>query len=192
MISPGPLRENDVAIIRELGEVTTLLAPNKMHHLYINDAIKQFPQAEVLLAPGLPEKRPDLAQHSVLPRCLEAWNLQQQFVRGMPDLNETAFFHRPSKSLILTDLAFHFPRHAHLPTRLALRLNGALGRFGPTRLLKYVFLKNRKLFDEDLAKIMEWPIEKIVVGHGEEVLENGSIRMREAFSSPKSETPQKA
>jgi hypothetical protein len=181
LISPGPFTEAHLRALRELGEVTTLLAPNKMHHLYLSDAIKHFPKAQLILAPGLPEKRPDLSHQSILPCSLEQWGLEGQFVRGLPDLNETVFFHRPSRTLILTDLAFHFPKHSHLPTRLMLRLNGALGRFGPTRLLKHVFLKDKRLFKEDMARVMQWPIEKIVVGHGVEVLEGGLDRMKAAF-----------
>lgn len=182
LISPGPLERSDIDSINELGEVATLVAPNKMHHLYLSQCLQHFPKARVLLAPGLSGKRPDLAGYEELPQSLEQWGLQQHLVRGLPDLNETAFFHTPSQTLILTDLAFHFPRHTHLPTRLFLRLNGALGRFGPTRMLKHVFLKDRNSFRTDMAKIMEWPIEKIVVGHGDDVLENGMARLQAAFT----------
>ena len=183
MISPGPLSGQDVQAIRELGTVTRLVAPNKMHHLYLREAAEHFPEAKILLAPGLAEKRPDLTDFEVLPQPLEDWGLEQKLIRGLPDLNETVFFHKPSGTLVLTDLAFHFPTHPHLPTRLMLAVNGALGKFGPTRLLKHVFLKDRKVFEEDMKGVMEWPIQKIVVGHGREILEGGLEKMRSAFSA---------
>lgn len=183
LISPGPLTDANVREILDLGPVTLLIAPNKMHHLYLKEAITHFPEARVLLAPGLAEKRPDLAGHEALPQPLDSWGLEQKLIRGLPDLNETAFFHTPSGTLILTDLAFHFPEHSHWPTRLFLFLNGALGRFGPTRMLKRVFLKERELFQTDMDDVLRWPIRNVVVGHGQEILGDGLEKMREAFSA---------
>ena len=183
LISPGPLTGAIVRDILDLGRVTLLVAPNKMHHLYLSQAIKEFPEARVLLAPGLAEKRPDLAGYESLPQPLESWGLEQKLIRGLPDLNETAFFHTPTGTLILTDLAFHFPNHSHLPTRLFLSLNGALGRFGPTRLLKRVFLKERESFLKDMDEVLQWPIQNVVVGHGQEILGSGLEKMRKAFST---------
>jgi hypothetical protein len=57
-------------------------------------------------------------------------------VEGMPRIEETAFFRRPSGTLWLTDMAFNIRTSEHLPTRLFLRLNGALGRFGPSRIAR--------------------------------------------------------
>lgn len=182
LISPGPLTETNVRDIQEVGPVTLLIAPNKMHHLYLNQAIEHFPKARVLLAPGLAEKRPDLAGRESLPQALDKWGLEQKFVRGLPELNETIFFHTSSGTLIITDLAFHFPEHSHLPTRLFLWLNGALGRFGPTRMLRRVFLKESELFHHDMAEVLRWPIQNVVVGHGQEILGGGLEKMRKAFS----------
>lgn len=180
LISPGPL-ENHLDDLKELGTVTTLVAPNMMHHLFLQDALEHFPQAELHLAPGLGEKRPDLKARSTLPIDLSKWGLEQQLMGGMPKLQEIAFFHKESKTLILTDLAFHFPNHSHFATRTLLKLNGVYGKFGPSRLLKHVFLSDRDALRKDMLEILEWPFEKIVVAHGENIDLDGKTVLRESY-----------
>jgi len=171
LLSPGPLSHEQWEQVERLGRVTTLIAPNQMHHLFLQDAIGRYPDAKVILAPGLGEKRTDLPSEHTLPEDLRRWGLQQHLVQGTAKLEETAFFHEPSKTLILTDLAFNFSHHHHLPSRFILWLNGALGRFGPTRLFKFVFLKDEKQFGASLRTILEWDFQQIAVGHGEMLTE---------------------
>lgn len=175
LISPGPFDDQTLDEVRSLGEVAGLVAPNLMHHLFMDKAQNWFPEARVWLAPGLDKKRPDLRYDELLgtqPAQLWSEQLEQIQVLGMPRLHETVFFHKASRTLILTDLAFNFHRCSHWPTRLVLSFNGALGRFGPSRLLRYFFLSQEGPFRESLAQILKWPFERVVVAHGE-VLEAG-------------------
>lgn len=181
LISPGPISEAQALQLATLGRVSALLAPNKMHHLYLAEAQARFPAAKTYIAPGLSKKRPDLTFEAELPANLTFWGLEQVLVEGMPDLNETALWHSRSATLILTDLAFNFVRHEHLPTRLFLRINGALGKLGPTRLLKHHYLKDRVLFRKSLDQILQWPIENVVVAHGEILVGHGQSLLGSAF-----------
>ena len=180
LISPGPL-DNHLPEIQKLGRVTALVAPNMMHHLFLQDAIARFPEAEVHLAPGLSEKRPDLPAYSVLPVDFSKWDLEQRLMGGMPKLQETAFFHHKSGTLVLTDLAFNFREHPSLLMKILLWFNGVYGKFGPSRLLKYFFLKDRDALRADLEEVLKWPIEQIVVAHGENVEQNGSEVLRKSY-----------
>jgi hypothetical protein len=179
--SPGPL-QNHLDEIKALGKVTALVAPNMMHHLFLKKAMVHFPEAEVHIAPGLSGKRPDLPANSVLPVDLSKWGLEQRLMNGMPKLQETAFFHRESGTLILTDLSFNFKEHSDFLTRMMLKFNGAYGKFGPTRLLKSVFLSDPDALREDLQAVLKWPIEKIVVAHGENLEGDGNRALSEAYS----------
>lgn len=184
LISPGPLDEAGVAELRSLGPVTALVAPNKMHHLFLNQARQEYPEARVFLAPGLAEKRPDLQDFPTVEQGNEVWGevLDQIRVRGLPDLEETVFFHRRSRTLVLTDLAFNFTRCDHWLTRQVMRLNGCLGTFGPSRLLKHAFVKDRQALRESLQAILDWDFERVVVGHGEILHEQARPRMKQAFA----------
>jgi hypothetical protein len=183
LISPGPFSEPLLEEIRGLGPVRALVAPNMMHHLFMERAQRAFPEASVWLAPGLETKRPDLRFDEMLGAGQPPWHesVEQIFVPGMPKLNETAFFHKTSSTLILTDLAFNFATCDHWPTKLVLRLNGALGRFGPSRLLRHFFLEDTGPFSQALSKILEWPFERVVVAHGEVLERGGQQAMREGY-----------
>ena len=56
----------------------------------------------------------------------EEWRdeVDQVFFRGRPFENEVTFLHRPSRTLVLCDLAFNFGPHALPATRLLMRLVG--------------------------------------------------------------------
>src|SRR5258705_6105294 len=64
--SPVPLDPLLSEALRELGAVKWLLGPSKVHHLFLGDYVKAFPDAALCGAPGLAEKRRDLAFQHVL------------------------------------------------------------------------------------------------------------------------------
>jgi hypothetical protein len=124
-----------------LGEVRALVAPNKAHHLFADDCRAAYPNAKLYAAPGLPEKRKDLKFDGLLadePRIEWRGDLEQQRIRGMPMLNEVAFFHPSSRTLILTDLVFNVPKGRTWGIPLVFHLMGAGGRFGPHRFIRWM------------------------------------------------------
>lgn len=184
LISPGAFEQAAREEVDELGPVVGLVAPNLMHHLFMGQAQQWWPQAKVWLAPGLEKKRPDLRyDHLLEEEAPTLWMeaLDQLFVPGLPKLNETVFFHRSTGTLVLTDLAFNFSHCGHWLTRFFLKLNGALGRFGPTRALKGFFLQDRESFGQAVHRILEWPIEQVVVAHGEVVTTDGRAVVSQGF-----------
>ena len=87
------------------------------------------------------------------------------------------FFHRPSATLIASDLAFHIGASSPALTRLVFRLGGAYEKLAPT-LLERMLVRDREAFRRSLERILEWPFDRVVVAHGE-VLEKGG---REALA----------
>jgi len=175
---PGPklLLHSPIAasaeLVREvtaLGPVAYLVAPNRFHHLFVGEWQRACPEASVFVAPGLDAKRPDLRIAGVLGDAPEpgwAGTLDQVAVRGLPLANEVVFFHRPSATLISSDLAFNLGPSSPPLTRLVIRLGGAYGRLSPT-LLERLLVRDRAAFRGSLARILEWPFERVVVAHGE-------------------------
>ena len=157
-----------------LGPVAYLVAPNLFHHLFVGQWKQAFPEAAIYAAPGLDTKRPDLEIAGVLTGEPEpGWSesLDQVLVGGFPLANEVVFFHRPSRTLISTDLAFNIGPSSPLLTRLIFRLGGAYGRLSPT-ILERIFVRDRPAFRQSLERILAWPFDRVVVAHGE-VLEEG-------------------
>lgn len=62
-------------------------------------------------------------------------------------------------------------------TRLFLRIHGAYGRFGPTRLVR-LLLRDRAA----LARILGWDFDRIIVTHGDVLEHGGQEAVRAAFA----------
>ena len=157
-----------------LGTVRFVVAPNRFHHLYAGDALRTYPQARLWVAPGVERKRPDLPLVDVLTDETPAeWNdeVGQIFFRGRPFENEVTFLHRPSRTLVLCDLAFNFGSRTPVATRMLMRLVGGYGHFGPSR-LDPLLIRDRAAARHSLERILSWDFDRIVVAHGD-VLESG-------------------
>lgn len=168
----------------ELGEVAAIVAPNRFHHLYVRRAVAAFPAARTFAAPGLPEKRPDLHFDEVLgdePPQLWRGELDQVVLRAAPRLNEVVLFHRASSTLITTDLVFNIQHQDTAWGRLVLRLYGVMGRFGPSRLVRFA-IRDRAAARTTLDTILGWRPERIVLAHGEVVPTGGADALRDAFA----------
>jgi len=184
VISPLPDEQarRDVAA---LGPVGVLIAPNSFHHLGIASWAAAFPAAQVWLAPGLAERRPELPKGlelgegaatpfgDVLPHAVLAPH------RGV---SEVAFLHRPSRTLILTDACFHIVE-APRKDRLGWRLLGVWKRFGPSLTARTLLLRNRTRVADWIERLCAWDFDRIIVAHGEVLEGAGAAALREAFRS---------
>lgn len=172
--SPGPLQPALTAEISALGPVQALVAPNAMHHLYLAENSRAFPQATVYISPTLLAKIKGSFPYEILgDESPELWRseLAQYLVGGIPKLQEVVFLHHASRTLILTDLAFHIRQSDSWFTRLFMRLNGAYGHFGPSRIFR-TLVKDHSALRSSLDRMQGWDFDRIIVTHGE-VLETG-------------------
>jgi len=157
-----------------IGRVTYAVAPNRVHHLYAGKVAEAYPGTRLWIGPGLERKRPDLAYEAVLgDEAPPEWRdeVGQVFFRGRPYENEVVFFHRPSRTLLLCDLAFNFGPSAAAPTRLLMKLMRSYGHFGPSK-LDPLLIRDRAAARASLERILEWDFDRVVVAHGD-VLESG-------------------
>jgi hypothetical protein len=169
--------------LAEIGPVRHLLAPNKLHHLYFAAAAEAFPDARSWAAPGLPEKRPDLAFDEVLgDKAPDAWadEIDQAWLRGAPHIEEIVLHHRATRTLIVTDLAFNIRESDSLIARMFLRANGVLGRFGPSRMFRS-FIRDRAAARESLDRILAWDFDRVVMSHGVILQSRGRRVLRDAY-----------
>ena len=190
---PGPklLLHSPIAatpdLVREvetLGPVAYIVAPNKFHHLYVGEWQRACPDALLYTAPGLETKRADLAIEGVLGDEPEpGWTgvVDQVLVGGFPIANEVDFFHRPSATLIATDIAFNFRASSPPLTRLTFRLGGTYGRLSPS-ILERILVRDRTAFRHSLERILEWPFDRVVVAHGEVSEKGGREELIDGYS----------
>jgi Domain of unknown function (DUF4336) len=182
--SPGPLSPELMNEIAALGSVQAIVAPNAMHHLYLTENLRTFPNAAVYVSPALPAKLKEQHSYEVLsddPPELWRNELAQHLMRGMPKLQEIVFFHHASRTLVLTDLAFHIRNSDSWFTRLFMRLNGAYGHFGPSRILR-TLVKDRAALRSSLKQIQEWDFDRIIVAHGEVLEQGGKLTVQTQYA----------
>lgn len=182
--SPVRLDPETRSALDALGPVRAVVAPSKVHHLFVGDYGPAYPEAVIYGAPGLAEKRRDLRLDRVLgDEAPAAWRdeIEQHVFRGSPATNEVVFFHRATQSLILTDLAFNVPAGRTTGARLFHWLVGSAGRFGPHRLVR-LLIRDRRAARASVDRILRWDFDRIVVSHGEVLERDGRERLAAGFA----------
>lgn len=170
--------------LEPLGPVRFLVAPNLVHHLFLREWSEAFPEARLFGAVGLPDKRRDLRFHGVLADHPDpAWQevLDQALLYGVPRTNEVAFLHRPSGTLILTDLAFHIVGPVPWSTRLYLRIGRCHGRLACTAIMRAA-IRDRNALRASLERVLAWDFDRISVCHGEVVERDAKRALSDAFA----------
>ena len=169
MHSAVPISDAIAAKIDAIGPVRHLVAPNLYHHLFVIPALERWPQAQLWIAPGLEKKRPDLAHGLRLDAStgMAAWGneITVNPIAGAPKLNECVFFHRPSGSLIVSDLFFNFDRARGFRQALLFRIMDVSGGLRQSRVWGMI-TADRKAAAESCEPIFAWPIRRIIAGHG--------------------------
>ena len=95
--SPTAFSENLRRQIDTLGSVRHLIAPNSLHHLFLQEWQEAYPQAMLYAAPGLRERRRDVQIDVELTgQRLAAWSDEVDYVvvRGNRITTEAVFFTR--------------------------------------------------------------------------------------------------
>jgi hypothetical protein len=167
-----------------IGRVRWVVGPSKVHHLFLGDYLRAYPSAELCGAPGLAEKRPDLRFQTVLSaEPVAAWEgrVWHHLFAGAPAVNEVVFLHRPSRTLLLTDLAFNVQPGPRNRARVFHWLVGATGRFGPHRILRAA-IRDRAAARRSLATILAWDFDRVVVTHGDVLEHGGREALRAGFA----------
>jgi hypothetical protein len=180
--SPGPLTAPVRQWLDTHGPVGAIVAPSLLHHLFLEETARAFPDAPVFGPPGLAGKVDVRA--AVLAGGETPWkgDLETLLVEGCPKMNELVFFHARTRTLVLTDLAFNFRSVDSRVTRIFLRVNGALDSFGPSRLAKRVFLKDKAKIRASLDRILAWDFDRVVVSHGDVLETGGRAALRDSFA----------
>ncbi len=168
-----------------LGPVRHLVAPNHLHHLALGDWAEAYPDARVHAPPGLRRKRADLTFHADLTDTPDpAWAgvIDQVIVPGNLITKEVVFFHRPSATVIFTDLLQQFPPGWFKGWRGAIaRMDGMVGS-APNVPKKFrMATTGRAAARKAIGQVLDWPAEKLIIAHGDPVPSDAGTALRNAF-----------
>jgi hypothetical protein len=181
--SPTAADEETRRAVDELGPVRFVIAPNRLHHLWVAEWAAAYPQAELWGSPKLLHKRSDIAWAGALRDAPEAgWagEFDQAPFRGHDWLSEVVFCHRPSRTLIVADLLESTHAEDSLLLRLLGRIGGNYERPTLTRDQR-LLVRNRVAARSSARKILSWDFERIVLAHGRLIERDGRRVFREGM-----------
>ena len=166
--SPGPIDDVLAAEIAALGPVLYVVAPSAYHHMFAGKFAARFPGAKLFCAPGVARKQPGLTVEGTLADgSVPPWSeeIDQIFLEGAPRMNEVVFFHRASRSLLVSDLFFNVTEPETWSTGLVLRMMGTYKRFARSRAWK-LFCKDRQAMKASVEKMLAWDFVRVLPAHG--------------------------
>jgi hypothetical protein len=158
-----------LAQIARIGPVAHIVAPSKLHHLWVRPFAERFPEARLYASPDLPARCKDLRFDGVLGDAPEAgWaaDLDQCLVRGNLYLDEVVFLDPSSRTLIVADLCEEGSADWPLLSRLAARIAGIYQRHGPPRDMKLMFRHDRAATRRSVERILSWDFDRMILSHG--------------------------
>lgn len=181
--SPVALNDALRAEVDALGVVRHVIAPNGLHHAFIGDWMRAFPGAKAHAAPGLSAKRTDIAFASELGAMPAEWAAEiDQVVLVTAITTEVVFFHKPSGTVIFTDLLQQLPKGWYSGWRaIVARLDlMTAGEPSVPRKFRMAF-RDKRSAREAVGKVLNWPTEKVLMAHGAPVTTGAKALLARAF-----------
>jgi hypothetical protein len=176
LYSPVPLTIRLQQELEQLGEISFIVSPNKIHNLTLVEYRAAFPKAKLFVPPGLRERLPHLSFDGVLSdEPVAAWSpsLKHVLTRGNAFFAEALFFHGISRTLLVGDFVERIgPGVASAFARGAARIFGVRSHPMASPEFRYYTI-DAKAFEESIAEALQWPIERVFLCHGELIEENG-------------------
>jgi Domain of unknown function (DUF4336) len=185
LFSPPRIDPSIESWLRGLGPVSAIVAPNSFHYMFVGDYLGSFPDAKLFVAPGLSRRVPSLPPALELSNLAsEIWcaEIEQTVFGPVGNFSEAIFFHRPTATLLLMDLAFHLTTFESTFARISWRLFGVPTRFGPSRMARLTLLKDKAAAGRYLQPVLAWPFRRILVAHGAVLEANAQAEFRRAFA----------
>lgn len=183
--SPISLDDETRAQVDALGTVAHLVEPNYLHHLWLGEWKKAYPDARLYAPPGLSRRRRDLKFDAILSdRAESGWadEVDQVAMHGNVALTEIVFLHRASRTAIFGDTLQNFRPGWFKGWRGAVaRWDGLVSpNYGAPRELRVTYWR-RAQGRAALARVLEFAPERVIIAHGEMARENGAEFIRRGF-----------
>jgi hypothetical protein len=186
--SPTPLTPQLRAEIDAIGTPRFVIGPNRIHYWWIPEWRDAFADADVYLAPRIREQaggRIDFHAHELDRERGYPWD---DAIATLPVegsfMTEVEFFHRSTKTLVLTDLIENFEpsKLESVFMRWLTRLGGVLDPDGSMpRDMRLTFRKHKRALRAAVQTMIAWDPERIILAHGRWYERDGAAELRRAF-----------
>lgn len=158
--------------LEALGKVRWIIAPNSFHYSHVAAWAAACPLATCHVSPDLVDrlKGETGPLEPLADQGPPAWHgdLDQMLV-VLGGFVEAIFLHRPTATLIVTDLLQNFEvgRITHPVTRAILAIGGATGPVGTTSIdIRLAARRHRRQVKLALAQMLAWNPKRIILSHG--------------------------
>lgn len=170
----------DPSVVAPLGPLRWAVAPNTFHHLHVGPWIDAG--AEAWAPPKLIAKRPDLTFAGALVPGVNPFGDEVEVIplQGIELTQEVVLLHKPSRTLVLTDLAFHYQADAPWLTKAFMISAGGYPGFRSTRIERIAM--TRDVARQELEHLLALDFDRIVVAHGHILETGGKDALAEAFA----------
>jgi hypothetical protein len=193
--SPIALDDGLRRAVDAIGVVRHLVAPNWIHYAYLPEWQRAYPDSVLYAAPGVEARAKKYGVSVRIDTLLTdeppaAWaeQIDQVVAEGSEIHREVVFFHRRSRTLIVTDLIENFESEkCPLWTRPILGLIGTYDPDGKAPLdMRMMFRfghggRGRSMLRDAVERMIAWDPVRVVVAHGRCYDENGTAELRRAF-----------
>lgn len=185
----SPIAPSDRVLseVERLGPVGHIVVPNGLHTTHAAAWSDAYPSAVLHASAGLPARatRSVPTFDRLTSKAPEAWGgvFDMLTVRG-DNFVEVVFFHRSSRTLVVTDLmqTFEADRVEGRLARTLLRIGGALGPTAtPSIEVRAMLLRHRRAFGVAVSRMKAWQPERIVLAHGPCVASGATVELDRAF-----------
>jgi Domain of unknown function (DUF4336) len=188
--SPTPLTPSLRAEIEPAGRVRYIVGPNRIHYWWIPEWKAAFPNAGIYLAPRIKEQARARVAFDSLPLHTASGYPWDAEIATLPIvgsyMTEVEFFHRASRTLILTDLIENFEpqKVGGFFLRLLMWVGGVSPPYGGlARDLRLTFTwRHKRELRAAVETMLGWNPERIIFAHGRWHQTNGAAELRRTFA----------
>lgn len=174
--SPAPPTDAMAEQLRALGRVRWLVVPNCFHHLGTPAAAAHFPEAQVAGPASALRRNESLRLHADIHDAQFGEQVPEFEVLpllGVPFLDETVLYHRPTQTLLGADIVLCAGAKDHWSWRWAARITGCYERVRvPPDVKKKI--PDKAAAARSIHAMLERPARRLIVGHAD-VIEEGCL-----------------
>jgi len=169
--SPVALSDELADSVESVGPVRFIVSPNKIHHLFLPEWARRWPDARLYAPPGLAKRKPELKFDDELgDEADPAWatDIDQVIFHGSVAMEEVVFFHRQSRCAIVCDLIQRHPEAEMIGWKgWLMRLDSLVGEHGSTPREWRASFFRRGSARAARDKVLSWNPERLLIAHGE-------------------------
>jgi hypothetical protein len=164
IISPCDLPADIIETLKQDNRDLIFIAPNNFHNGHIKKMKMTFPNAQ-FYGPKRSARVSGVELKNT--KELKLKDTDIYFILGNNSLSESCFFHKPTSTLIVTDLLFNMSHKMNISTKIMMKLVGTYKRIATSRMVR-ASIKDKELFNTSIQTLINLAPKKVIPSHGNE------------------------